>query len=126
MYSYVTEELPALLSSCEDNKYRINTSLMSLSGHSMGGHGALTIAFKNPDKYASVSAFAPIVDPANCPWGTKAFNGYLEGGVEEGKSLYSAVELLKASGSGFNATLGEILVDQGASDEVIHLFIFHG
>lgn len=88
MYTYVTEELPTLLASAP-LAYRISIVDRAISGHSMGGHGALTIAFKNPKGWASVSALAPIVDPANCPWGVKAFEGYLSGGVAEGADLYS-------------------------------------
>jgi S-(hydroxymethyl)glutathione dehydrogenase/alcohol dehydrogenase len=118
MYSYVTEELPSLLSNKNETSWRINSNLLSISGHSMGGHGALTIAFKSPKQYASVSAFAPIVDPLNCPWGMKALDGYLNNVKDEGDA-YSAVSLLKASGNGFNDSLGEILIDQGANDEFL-------
>ena len=71
MYSYVTEELPALI----ESNFPV-TSLKSITGHSMGGMGALAVAFKNPDAYASVSAFAPIVAPTAVPWGEKAFRAY--------------------------------------------------
>jgi len=119
MYSYITEELPSLLSQgSNEASWKINQNLLSISGHSMGGHGALTIAFKSPLKYASVSAFAPIVDPLNCPWGKKVFDGYLENPLEEGNN-YSAVSLLKNSDNGFNDSLGEILIDQGANDEFL-------
>ncbi|CAN6586375.1 unnamed protein product [Malus baccata var. baccata] len=76
MYDYVVKELPQLLN---DNFSQLDTSRASISGHSMGGHGALTIYLKNLDKYKSVSAFAPIVNPINCPWGQKAFSNYLGG-----------------------------------------------
>ena len=66
MYSYITEELPAVLAASELPLQTTNASIM---GHSMGGHGALTIALKNPGKYKSVSAFSPICSPLNCPWG---------------------------------------------------------
>ena len=74
MYDYVTKELPVYLMEEFPN---IDTTNASLMGHSMGGHGALTIFFKNYNKYKSVSAFSPICNPINCPWGKKAFGGYL-------------------------------------------------
>lgn len=73
MYSYITEELPALLATIE----QLDCSRQSISGHSMGGHGALTIGLRNPDRFCSISAFAPISNPSNCPWGQKAFARYL-------------------------------------------------
>merc|ERR1712216_1055483 len=78
MYDYITKELPALVQ--ENLKVSDKKAIM---GHSMGGHGALTIALKNPGAYVSASAFAPIVNPTKCPWGEKAFKGYL-GSVEAG------------------------------------------
>jgi S-formylglutathione hydrolase len=72
MYDYVVQELPHLI----EANFPVNEKC-SISGHSMGGHGALICALKNPGKYQSVSAFAPIVNPTNCPWGEKAFTGYL-------------------------------------------------
>lgn len=74
MYDYVVKELPKLLS---ENFPQLDTSRASIFGHSMGGHGALTIYLKNLDKYKSVSAFSPIANPINCPWGQKAFTNYL-------------------------------------------------
>jgi len=74
MYDYITEELPSYLQTTFPN---LDTTNASLTGHSMGGHGALTIFFKNHQKYKSVSAFSPICNPVNCPWGKKAFTGYL-------------------------------------------------
>ncbi len=74
MYEYITEELPSYLQTTFPN---LDTGNASLTGHSMGGHGALTIFFKNHQKYKSVSAFSPICNPINCPWGKKAFAGYL-------------------------------------------------
>ena len=73
MYSYVTSELPSILA---ENCSSINMKNISITGHSMGGHGALTLFLKNPGTYKSCSAFAPIVNPLNCAWGEKAFNGY--------------------------------------------------
>ncbi|KAF9679605.1 hypothetical protein SADUNF_Sadunf06G0032100 [Salix dunnii] len=74
MYDYVVKELPKLLS---ENFPQLETSKASIFGHSMGGHGALTIYLKNLDKYKSVSAFSPVANPINCPWGQKAFTNYL-------------------------------------------------
>jgi S-(hydroxymethyl)glutathione dehydrogenase/alcohol dehydrogenase len=120
MYTYVTAELPALLAAA-DPSWRVSLVDRSVSGHSMGGHGALTIAMKDPAGWASVSALAPIVDPLSCPWGHKALDAYLAGGhASEEAKQYSAVALLAASGSGFGASLGEILVDQGAADEFLN------
>lgn len=73
MYSYITEELPKLVG----ENFPVDVTRASIMGHSMGGHGALTIFFKNSNKFRSVSAFAPICNPIECPWGQKAFNGYL-------------------------------------------------
>lgn len=72
MYDYVVKELPALI----EEHLPVN-GRWSISGHSMGGHGALTIALRNPERFKSVSAFSPISNPVNCPWGQKAFSGYL-------------------------------------------------
>lgn len=73
MYDYVVDELPALVNS----NFAVDSDLRGIFGHSMGGHGALTIALKNPGMFKSVSAFAPIVAPTKCPWGHKALGGYL-------------------------------------------------
>ncbi|MDR0480771.1 MAG: S-formylglutathione hydrolase, partial [Gallionellaceae bacterium] len=86
----------------------------SISGHSMGGHGALTIALRNPDRYRSVSAFSPIVAPGQVPWGEKAFTAYL-GDDRETWRQYDTVELLKSG----NAGRLPLLVDQGESDEFL-------
>ncbi len=77
MYSYVTLDLPKIIA----ENFNIEGARAGIFGHSMGGHGALTIALKNPGAYKSVSAFAPIVAPMQCPWGEKAFNGYLGGKI---------------------------------------------
>ena len=95
MYSYVTKELPAVLAATFPAQL---SGKASISGHSMGGHGALTLFLKNPGMYASASAFAPICSPTRCPWGTKAFEGYL-GSVEAGKA-HDAVELINGLSSG--------------------------
>ncbi|CAN6586374.1 unnamed protein product [Malus baccata var. baccata] len=112
MYDYVVKELPQLLN---DNFSQLDTSRASISGHSMGGHGALTIYLKNLDKYKSVSAFAPIVNPINCPWGQKAFSNYL-GGNKTDWEEYDATSLIKK----FNDVSGTILIDQGEDDKFLH------
>ncbi|KAL2809772.1 putative esterase, partial [Aspergillus granulosus] len=91
MYTYVTEELPATVFEAFP---QLDSSRVSITGHSMGGHGALTLFLRNPGKYKSVSAFAPISNPVNCPWGQKAFGGYF--GEEQGKwKEHDATELVK-------------------------------
>jgi S-formylglutathione hydrolase len=110
MYSYVLEELPALIA----QNFPVEPQRSGIMGHSMGGHGALTIALKNPHKYRSVSAFAPICAPTEVPWGVKAFTGYL-GASRVGWADYDACELVK-SGRKFPDT---ILVDQGTSDKFL-------
>ena len=82
-------------------------------GHSMGGHGAITIALKNPDKYKSVSAFAPIVSPINCPWGVKAFSNYLGEEVNDWLE-YDSTELMKTS-----QTSIAMLIEQGSQDQFL-------
>ena len=111
MYSYVNDELPALVESTFAD--RILGGSKSISGHSMGGHGAITLALKNPGTYTSVSAFSPITHPTNCPWGTKAFTGYL-GSVEAG-AAHDASLLCKS----YDGPPMKILVDQGAADNFL-------
>jgi S-formylglutathione hydrolase len=111
MYTYVTEELPALIAA----NFPADMSRQSIFGHSMGGHGALTIALKHPQRYRSVSAFAPIVAPMRVRWGEKAFSRYL-GADHETWKPYDACELV-AQGHRFP---GEILIDQGAADPFLH------
>lgn len=108
MYSYITKELPALVNA----NFAIDGSRVGITGHSMGGHGALTIALRNPDVYKSVSAFSPICNPTKCPWGEKAFTGYF-GSVEAGFE-HDATELMRCRGPfpGFS----DILIDQGVAD----------
>ena len=106
MYDYVNKELPALVNSL----FPVDSSRKSITGHSMGGHGALISHLKNPGAFTSVSAFAPICNPTQCAWGDKGFKGYL-GSVEAGKA-YDATELmLKYSGP-----KAPILIDQGTAD----------
>ena len=109
MYNYVVDELPKLIAS----EFPVNAAKQSISGHSMGGHGALTIALKNPDRYQSVSAFAPIVAPSQVPWGQKAFAGYL-GDDQAAWQAYDAVALIKEG-----ASFPHLLVDQGAADDFL-------
>lgn len=109
MYSYVTQELPEIVTA---NLPAI-PGLMSIFGHSMGGHGALTIALRNPTRYKSVSAFAPIAAPMQCPWGEKALGSYL-GADRETWRKHDATELVA------QATFpGPILIDQGTGDQFL-------
>jgi len=110
MYSYVVDELPQVIAGA----FSVDLQRSGLMGHSMGGHGALTIGLKNPQKYRSLSAFAPISAPSQVPWGVKAFTGYL-GGDRAAWANYDACELL-ANGRRFPDT---ILVDQGGSDKFL-------
>lgn len=107
MYSYVTHELPALVNATQP----VDPARMGIFGHSMGGHGALTIALKNPAVYKTVSAFAPIVSPLNCPWGEKALGGYL-GADRAAWREYDATALIADRGWAGPP----ILVDQGDAD----------
>ena len=109
MYSYVTDELPALIG----KEFNADMSRQSIFGHSMGGHGALTIALKNPDTYKSVSAFAPICAPSQVEWGSNAFTKYLGKDTESWKA-YDTVQLIKDGNK-----VSEILVDQGTADEFL-------
>ncbi|KAF8864239.1 putative esterase [Acephala macrosclerotiorum] len=107
MESYITSELPkALFSSFPE----LDSSRVSITGHSMGGHGALTLFLKNPGMYKSVSAFAPIANPSQCPWGEKAFKGYL-GEDRETWKKHDATELIKGWKGAF-----EVLIDVGTGD----------
>jgi S-formylglutathione hydrolase len=106
MYDYVVKELPALITA----NLPIDGARAGIFGHSMGGHGALTIALKNPDRYRSVSAFSPICSPLNCPWGEKALGNYI-GHEREAWQQYDTVALVKAAQQHL-----PILVDQGEAD----------
>lgn len=107
MYSYVARELPAYI----EERFPVDADRVGIFGHSMGGHGALTMALKNPRYYKSVSAFAPISSPMESPWGEKALTGYL-GADRDRWREYDATALIEARGwSG-----PPILVDQGTSD----------
>src|SRR5919106_1953993 len=109
MYSYVTEELPGLV----EVQLPVDAQRQGIFGHSMGGHGALICALKNSGRYRSLSAFAPICAPMRCPWGEKAFSGYL-GDDRAAWRAYDATEL--AAGSGWRS---EVLVDQGTADNFL-------
>lgn len=110
MYSYVTRELPALVAA----HFAIEPRQASICGHSMGGHGALVIALRNPQQFRSVSAFAPIASASRCPWGQKALSAYL-GAEGPAWREYDAAELLALRGwSG-----PPILVDQGTQDSFL-------
>lgn len=108
MYDYVAHELPALI----EQHFPV-TNKRSISGHSMGGHGALTIALKNPGRYCSVSAFSPIVAPSRAPWGEKAFSTYL-GSDRETWRAYDATELVKTANEKI-----PLLIEQGDADEFL-------
>lgn len=109
MRRYVEDELPALVA----GHFPVDLARQGISGHSMGGHGALTIALRNPHRYRSVSAFAPIVSPLASPWGEKALGGYL-GPDRAAWRAYDACALI-ADG----ARLPELLVDQGTADDFL-------
>lgn len=110
MYSYIVNELFDLVGAT----FPVDTARAGIFGHSMGGHGALTIGLKNPDKFRSISAFAPIVSPMRCPWGEKALSGYL-GPDRAAWPQYDATALVASHGwQG-----GPILVDQGTADQFL-------
>ena len=106
MYSYIVDELPEAVASA----FPIDLGAQAITGHSMGGHGALTIALKNPGRFRSVSAFAPIVAPSHVPWGRKALAGYL-GEDEQAWRSHDAVALIESG-----ARVDELLVDVGTAD----------
>jgi S-formylglutathione hydrolase len=109
MYSYVAEELPEIVASA----FPIDLGRQGISGHSMGGHGALTIALRNPGRFRSVSAFAPIVAPSQVPWGQKALAGYL-GANRQAWRGHDAVALIDDG-----ARIDQLLVDVGEADTFI-------
>jgi S-formylglutathione hydrolase len=109
MESYVTKELPELVA----EHFPVDVDRQAITGHSMGGHGALTLALRNPDRYRSVSAFAPIVAPSRVPWGEKALGHYL-GADRTAWRRHDAVALIENG-----ARFAEILVDQGTSDSFL-------
>ena len=109
MRSYIERELPALI----DAEFPADMARQGITGHSMGGHGALTIALRNPGRFRSVSAFAPIVSPLNCPWGNKALGGYL-GPDRTTWREYDACALIEDG-----AKLPAMLIDQGTADSFL-------
>lgn len=121
MYDYVTAELPEIIGA----EFPADLARQGIFGHSMGGHGALTIGLKNPDVYRSISAFAPICSPTNCPWGQKALGNYL-GSDQTQWADYDATTLVKNLGDAGPAN--PILIDQGLADQFLeqelhpHLF----
>ena len=109
MYSYVVDELPALINA----QFPVDGQRAAISGHSMGGHGALTIALKNPGLFKSVSAFSPICSPLNCPWGEKTLSHYL-GDNREDWEQYDTVALVHQAENHL-----PVLVDQGEGDNFL-------
>jgi S-formylglutathione hydrolase len=109
MEQYITQELPALI-----NQHFATTGAAAISGHSMGGHGALTLGFKYPEIYRAISAFSPICNPINCPWGQKAFAAYL-GDDKNVWAEHDATELLKKL-----SHLPPLLIDQGSEDSFLN------
>ena len=110
MYTYVVEELPEVVQS----SFPVDGARAAIFGHSMGGHGALTIALRNPQRYRSVSAFAPIVSPMRCPWGIKALTGYL-GEDRAAWRPYDTTALVEDRGWAGPP----LLVDQGTADSFL-------
>lgn len=109
MRSYIEQELPPIIA---DN-FPVDMERQGISGHSMGGHGALTVSLRNPGRFRSTSAFAPIVSPINCPWGQKALSGYLGEDIAAWRQ-YDACALIKQG-----ARLPGLLVDQGTADNFL-------
>ena len=114
MYDYVVEELPALINA----EFPVDGSKVAISGHSMGGHGALTVALKNPERYCSVSAFSPICSPINCPWGQKALSKYIGDESQGHWNSQDTVELVKIADDQLKQSM-PILVDQGDADNFL-------
>ena len=110
MRSYIEQELPALVAA----EFPLDMDRQGITGHSMGGHGALTISLRNPGRFRSTSAFSPIVSPLNCPWGEKALGGYL-GPDKASWREYDACALIEDG-----ARLPDLLVDQGDADNFLH------
>jgi S-formylglutathione hydrolase len=109
MWSYVTEELPKLVA----EHFPVDPARQSITGHSMGGHGALTVALRLPDRYRATSAFSPIVAPSRVPWGIKALGGYL-GDNKQAWRKHDAVALIEDG-----ARFSELLVDYGDADQFL-------
>ena len=109
MWSYVTDELPKLIA----EQFPVDAKRQSIMGHSMGGHGALTCALRNPHRYRAASAFAPIVAPSQVPWGIKALGGYL-GNNKEAWRTHDTVALIEDG-----AKFRDLLVDYGDADQFL-------
>jgi S-formylglutathione hydrolase len=109
MRTYIEAELPALVAA----NFPADLTMQGIMGHSMGGHGALTIGFRNQDRFKSISAFAPISSPLHCSWGQKALSGYL-GSDKNAWRNYDACALIEDG-----ARVNELLVDQGGADEFL-------
>ncbi|MGJ4895907.1 MULTISPECIES: S-formylglutathione hydrolase [unclassified Bradyrhizobium] len=109
MWSYVTEELPSVVAA----NFPVDPRRQSVMGHSMGGHGALTVALRNPDRYRAASAFSPIVAPSQVPWGEKALGGYL-GADKAAWRKHDAVALIEDG-----ARVSDLLVDVGTADQFL-------
>ncbi|XP_058062036.1 S-formylglutathione hydrolase [Anopheles bellator] len=112
MFSYVTQELLDVV----NNNFPTLADKLSISGHSMGGHGALICALKNPGLFKSVSAFAPISNPSKCPWGEKAFTGYLGADSKDEWKQWDATELVAS----YNGPPLELYLDQGSADPFLN------
>lgn len=110
MYDYIVTELPAII----EANFPVS-SVRSISGHSMGGHGALSLGLKNPGLYRAISAFSPITNPVACPWGEKAFSAYL-GTDQENWKAYDSCEIIRQAHEGSHLP---ILIDQGDNDDFI-------
>ena len=111
MYDYVTNELPRIVG----ERFDADLARQGIFGHSMGGHGALTIGLRNPSTYRSISAFAPIANPSDCPWGVKAFSNYL-GGDRATWQEYDATALVNSVAA---TPANPLLVDQGMADQFL-------
>jgi S-formylglutathione hydrolase len=118
MESYVTAELRAVV----EASFPVDPARRGITGHSMGGHGALTLGLRHPELYASISAFSPICAPSRCPWGIKAFTEYL-GADRAAWAAHDANELLKQAKSR-SKSLAPILIDQGLDDEYLATELF--
>jgi S-formylglutathione hydrolase len=112
MYDYVVKELPEILA--KEFPQKLDLSKKSIMGHSMGGHGALVASLRNPGMYASCSAFSPICNPMNCPWGIKAFTGYLGEDTEKWRE-WDASQLSRR----YRGPALSLLVDQGSEDDFL-------
>jgi S-formylglutathione hydrolase len=115
MYDYITKDLPNVVKEFLVESQYYEFAKQGIFGHSMGGHGALTIGLSNPSTFSSISAFAPITNPSQCPWGQKAFKAYL-GDDQSTWEKYDALELIKRVG---DVSQTPILIDQGDADQFL-------